>query len=65
MVSICLNPQEVFLFPSGFIPPLFMDISGSGIIFFGLTTCSIPNPLHRAHIPLGELNEKEFGSGFG
>ena len=65
MVSICRNPQLVFLFPKGLIPPLAMEMDRSGMILSTFTTCSTPKPLQWSHMPFGELKEKELGSGAG
>ena len=35
-----------------------------GISLLRSTDLKTPNPLHLGHDPLGELNEKELGSGF-
>ena len=64
IVSICLNIQLFLNDPRGLIPPWKIEIDLSGIINSRFTFFSIPKPLHRLHIPLGELKENEFGSGF-
>ena len=48
----------------GAIPPLLILNNLFGIILCRSTDLYIPNPLHVGHDPLGELNEKELGSGF-
>ena len=49
----------------GRIPPLLIETESSGINFLIFISYSVPKPLHLSHIPLGELKEKVFGSGFG
>ena len=59
--SICLYPH-VFFSPSGIIPLFSIDTDRSGIIFFEFTSNCFPKPYIFLYI-LGELKEKEFGSG--
>ena len=49
---------------SGAIPPLFILKFLFGIILSKSTDLYEPKPLHFGQEPLGELNEKELGSGF-
>ena len=64
IVLICLNAQLLFFRPKGKIPPLLIVKFSSGIIFSTFTIFLYPKPLQDLHIPLGELKEKLFGSGF-
>src|SRR5690606_1306232 len=65
MVSNCLKIQEFLYSPSGANPPFFIESFGFGITFLRLISFTTPNPLQCGQAPLGELNEKLFGSGFG
>ena len=63
MVINCLNIQLFLCDPIGTIPPECIEILSSGITLCKLILLTVPKPLHLRHIPLGELNEKELGSG--
>ena len=45
------------------MPPFWMVNFGSGKTSRIESRDTTPNPLHLGHMPLGELNEKLFGSG--
>ena len=65
MVSSCLKAHDFLYSPRGAIPPACMDSFLFGNILSELTSYTCPSPLQFLHIPLGELNEKVFGSGLG
>ena len=60
-----MNIQELLYSPKGAKPPFLMDDFGFGIIFCKFVSFTVPNPLQQGQAPLGELNEKLLGSGFG
>ena len=45
--------------------PARMESRGSGMTFFRSISSTSPKPPHSGQAPLGELNEKVFGSGSG
>ncbi len=63
--SSCLKTQFFFWGPCGANAPFLIDKLSSGTILLRFTSYKVPNPLQFGHIPLGELKEKLFGSGFG
>jgi hypothetical protein len=63
MAVICQKIMVFLYLPRGAIPPSWMDMVSSGMIFARSMRLTSPRPLHSGHAPSGELNEKLWGAG--